>query len=163
MHHCVTKLTYLRLTLSWHRQRSDEDLELDERIPLYHFNSPPVQQNTETPHPMTLALQALNPIICAQRIMECVSTVKTIALEWDHGPHPGQFVAVVEEEEGVQSLTPLTCWRFGSLCTKVRAVGSRIYHQMKMVIVPSIGDVLQEGGPRCAVYISTLYYSELSK
>lgn len=53
---------------------------------------------------MALALQQLDPAVCAQRIMDNFNTIQTIALEWDHRPHPSLFVAMVEEEAGDRSL-----------------------------------------------------------
>lgn len=64
---------------------------------------PPVQN---APHPMTLALQALDQTICAQRIMDSVGTVKIIVLEWDHYPRLDRFVARVKVRDGVRRLEP---------------------------------------------------------
>lgn len=62
----------------------------------------PRDPSTRSPHPMTLALQRMVPMVCAQRILGRMSTVETIALDWDHGfpQSVGKlFVAVVKEEE----------------------------------------------------------------
>lgn len=59
------------------------------------------------PNPTTVELQQLDPIHCSRQMMGRIRSVKTIALEWDHGPHPRQFVAVVEGEDNARTLEVL--------------------------------------------------------
>lgn len=96
----VTNLTYFRLTLSW--DLDDDKLEVDGPRGIIQHEPTHAVQNVY--RPTTPAVQALDPTVYAQRIMECVSTIKTIVLEWDHRPRPGCFIAMVEEEDGVQML-----------------------------------------------------------
>lgn len=70
-----------------------------------------VIRREKPPHPTTLVLRQLDPAVWAQQILDCVSSIKTIVLEWDHGYasdfRANYFVAVAEEQEGVQRLRVL--------------------------------------------------------
>lgn len=75
------------------------------------FTAESRQKHTPPTDLIGQALQELDPLICAERIKDCVSTIKTIALQWDHRrmQYPEHFVAVVEEEPetGVRLLRSL--------------------------------------------------------
>lgn len=103
------QLTYFRLSLSWAEPMTNRYLEMNEVDnceDLDPHERPLSREPTPPPHPTTVALQKLDPTVCAQRILECVRTIETVVLEWDQGPAQclGHFVAVVEEKEGVRKL-----------------------------------------------------------
>lgn len=93
------RVDYIRLTLDWSPPFTAYGFG-------FHDSSgswvPPFE-----PHPTTVALQLLDPIRCAGKILERLSSVQTIILEWDHGSHPSKFAAVVEQEEGGRTLKVL--------------------------------------------------------